>query len=283
MTNASLATNPVRDRWNGPEGRLWAEEAERHDRMLGGHGVDLLASAGLRAGEQVLDVGCGAGASTVDAARAVGPRGHVLGVDVSRPLLAVAARRAADAGLASAAFVEADAQRHPFTPAVFDVVVSRFGLMLFTDPEAAFANLRRALRPGGRLAFVTWAERAANGWTTVPDAAMGAHVPSAPTGAGERGPCAFSLADPGRISSLLAAVGFADVVLTRRERDVWVGRDVSDTIWYFERHLGDARAALGDELVAAITRTLRCALLSYARDDGVWLPSASWLVTARRA
>jgi SAM-dependent methyltransferase len=281
MTNTLLSTNPVRTRWNGPEGRLWAEEADRYDRMLGGHGADLITAAALRTGEHVLDVGCGAGASTVEAAWAVGARGHALGVDVSRPLLAAAAARAADGGLANVAFVEADAQAHPFAPAAFDVVLSRFGAMLFPDPAAAFANLRRALRPDGRLAFVTWAERGANGWATVPDAAVRAHVP-APPPAEEGGPCAFSLADAAHVSSLLVGAGFVDVRITRRAREVWVGRDVSDTIDFYERHLGDARARLGSELVGAITRTLRCALLSYARDDGVWLPSAAWLVTARR-
>jgi SAM-dependent methyltransferase len=296
---ASGTDAAIRRRWNRHEGRFWAAEAARFDRMLGGYGAELVAAATLQPGEHVLDVGCGAGATTLDAAWSVGPRGHALGLDLSRPLLDVARARARELGVDNVAFVEADAQLHPFAPLAFDAVASRFGAMLFADPEAAFANLARALRPAGRLVLVTWAERAANAWVTVPEAAVAAHIgsaddaedvaelpaPSDVSGVADARPApgAFSLADPRRIEALLCSAGFSDVRVCRRRHDVWVGSDVTDALGFFERSLGPARANLPDALFSAVGRTLRASLLAYARDDGIWLPSAAWLTTARRA
>jgi ubiquinone/menaquinone biosynthesis C-methylase UbiE len=124
------------------------------DRSLHEIGRLLLERAAIRPGERVIDVGCGSGATTLAAAPLVGAQGSVLGVDVSEPMLAVARRRAA--GLGNVRFVAADAQTHAFEPGAQDLVLSRFGVMFFDDPPRAFASLRRALRPGGRLCFVCW-------------------------------------------------------------------------------------------------------------------------------
>ncbi|HEX5614259.1 MAG TPA: class I SAM-dependent methyltransferase [Acidimicrobiia bacterium] len=283
MSNTLMNT---KERWNGEQGEHWAAESARFDRMLVRYSNELFAAAGLRAGERVLDVGCGVGTTTIDAAAHVGPTGRAVGVDVSRPLLASARARAHALAFEHLAFLEADAQRHRFAAESFDVVVSRFGMMLFDDPDVAFANLGRALRPGGRLAFVTWAEREANAWATIPEAAVAAHVARLdPVAAPQRGApaaCPFSLADPERTRSLLARAGFGEVVVVRRSFDVWVAHDITDAVDFVERSLGPARHVLRPDVVADALRTVRCALVSYARDDGVWLPSAAWTVSAVR-
>ena len=147
--------------WNGASGREFIEQRERHERMLGRLTARLLAGARIQDGENVLDVGCGCGDATILAARATGS-GHALGADFSRIQVAEARRLAAAAGVANIRFEVVDAQVHPFGAGVFDVVLSNFGVMFFEDPAAAFANLRKALRRGGRLAFVCWRTRDEN-------------------------------------------------------------------------------------------------------------------------
>jgi SAM-dependent methyltransferase len=281
MTTTDTITSHVATRWNGTEGLFWAREAERFDRMLQPFGDALLHAAGLRHGERVLDVGSGAGATTLAAAWEVTPGGRVTGLDVSTPLVGVARQRAA--GLRNVEFVVGDAQTYPFAAGAHDVVISRHGAMLFADPVAAFANLAGSLRAGGRLAFVTWAEASANGWSAIPAAAVAAHLPAAPPPgpSSQPGPCAFSLADPAAIRHLLAESGFTEVGVTRVERPTWVGTDVDDAVAFFESSAGDLRAHLPADTVSRIVATLRTSLAPYEQPDGVGLPAAAWLVTAR--
>jgi SAM-dependent methyltransferase len=275
MATTTLAAN----QWNGAEGHLWATETARYDRMLEPYGRALAGALALAPGESVLDVGCGAGASTLAAAAAVGPGGRVRGVDLSAPLLEVAQARVAE--MPQVELVHADASTTPYPPATFDAITSRFGMMLFPAPEAAFAHLAGALKPGGRLVFTTWAERAANAWMTIPLAAVAAHIELPPPA--DDAPCAFALAAPSRIHELCAKAGLVDVRIVRREERVHVGRDVTDTVAFYERTAGDLRAMLGDELADRIVATLRMALVPYAEGDCVRLASAAWIVSARRA
>ena len=164
--------------WNGAAGERWADPAGAHRRGLAPATAAALAVAAPAAGTGVLDVGCGAGASVLALAEAVGPSGRVLGVDVSRPLLEVAERRAAQAGLVQARFLLADAATHAFAPGGVELVFSRFGVMFFADPAGAFRNIRTALRTGGRLAFVCWQPLAANPWVRVPLEALRPLLPS---------------------------------------------------------------------------------------------------------
>src|SRR5262249_49827176 len=138
------------------EGEQWVAEADRYDAMLQSFGAAVLAAASLSPGERVADVGCGNGAMTIDAARRVGPNGRALGIDISIPMLDLARRRAKEAGVGNVEFVEADAQVHPFGGGSLDAILSRFGVMFFDDPQAAFANFASALRPRGRIALVCW-------------------------------------------------------------------------------------------------------------------------------
>ena len=181
--------------WNGRPGGVWVTEAERFDAMLAPFGHRLLRAAALKPGDGVLDVGCGNGAVSCEADQLVRPGGGVTGLDLSAPMLAVARQRAEEQGM-DVAFLQGDAQTAPFDEQ-FDVVVSRFGVMFFDDPVAAFANLAKGTRPGGRLCFVCWQEMLANEWIAVPAMAVVAHVgiPELPE-PGVPGP--FALADAAR-------------------------------------------------------------------------------------
>jgi len=268
--------------WNGDDGRHFVAERARHERMHERLTSRLLDAAAISAGDSVLDIGCGCGQTTLAAARAAAP-GHVLGVDLSAPMLAVARRLAGRDGARNARFEQADAQTRAFPAAGFDVALSSFGVMFFDDPPAAFANIAAALRPGGRVAFLCWQEAARNEFLAVPLAAVAAHaaMPEMP-GAGEPGP--FSLADPQRIRSLLASAGFADISISGLEEPMRVGDDVQDVIGYY-RGLPIARqmlAGAGEQATASVLETLRAALGPHQGDDGVTLGSAAWLVTAQR-
>jgi ubiquinone/menaquinone biosynthesis C-methylase UbiE len=255
--------------WNGEEGQDWAARADRFDAASAAFDPALFAAAGIGAADRVLDVGCGAGVSTRAAAR-VAVDGHATGIDVSAPLLAEARRRSAAAGLTNTTFVQGDAQVHPFEPASFDVVVSRFGVMFFGDPVAAFANLARALGSGGRLAVLSWQLRR--------PLAAGRPLPEPPGDA----PGPFGLSDPDRVRRVLAAAGFEAVDVTEVPRVVRLGADAEDA-FDFVAGLGMTRGLLGgldDDVRRAALDELRATLAEHATPDGVLLGAAAWLTTA---
>jgi SAM-dependent methyltransferase len=265
--------------WNGASGREFIEQRERHERMLGRLKARLLAAARIQDGETVLDVGCGCGDTTILAARAAGS-GHALGADLSRIQVAEARRLAARAGVANARFEVADAQVHPFGAGVFDVVLSSFGVMFFDDPAAAFANLRKALRRGGKLAFVCWRTRAENPVFTTgfAEAAAVLGLREMP-GSG----AAFSLASTGRAGALLSGAGFGGIEFAKADEPMLIGRDVDDVLEY-ERTSPTASeflTGLSPAQAAELTRLVRDRLMAYASPDGVTMPGAAWLVTAQ--
>lgn len=268
--------------WNGRPAGHWASEAERFDSMLAPFGDRVLAAAALRPGERVLDVGCGNGALSLDAARVVGPGGHVTGLDLSVPMLEVARRRAAQRQTA-VDFVQADAQIAGFDEP-FDVVVSRFGVMFFDDPEAAFANLARAVRKGGRLCFVCWQDFFSNEWIAVPSLAMVAHVgiPELP-GPGAPGP--FALAEAARTRSLLESAGWSEVSLEAQHDLMRTGSDPDDALSFMLSDEMGRRLVEGKDpdAVQAGTDAALEALRAHAGPEGVILAGASWLVTATRS
>jgi len=272
--------------WNETAGPRWVELQERLDAQLVELGEAALDAAALAPGERVLDVGCGCGASSLAAAERVAPGGQVLGVDVSGPMLARARARAAEAGRSELAFLEADAQTHAFEPGAFHAVVSRFGVMFFDDPEAAFANLRRALAPGGRLAFVCWQALARNDWMAVPMAAVAKHLTGlAPPEPGAPGPFAFADAD--RVRGILSSAGLADVAVEPLEGVVSLGgAATAEEAAGFVMEVGPAGRALreagADEaLRRRVHEEAARALAPYAGAAGVAVPYAAWRVTAR--
>ena len=178
--------------WNGKAGGHWAEEQERIDAMLAPVLDMLIPQAKVKPGEAILDVGCGTGASSIELAKLVGPKGEVIGLDVSAPMLERARERGK--GIANLHFIHADAAMHSFTHPVADLLFSRFGVMFFGDPAAAFTNLKRALKPGARLAFACWRKIDENKWMQIPLHAAYEHVEAQ---AGARGPWAAIVRRPG--------------------------------------------------------------------------------------
>ena len=267
--------------WNGDEARDWVAHADRYEAASARFDPWLFTAAAIAPADRVLDVGCGAGVSTRAAAR-MAVVGHVVGLDISAPLLAEARRRTELAGLTNVTFVQGDAQVHPVDAAAFDVVLSRFGVMFFADPRAAFTRLGEALRPGGRLAVLVWQELGRNEWVRIlfETLAAGRDLPGIPAGV----PGPFGLADPDRVRRVLAAAGFADVDLADVREPVRLGADQDDA-YAFVSGLGPVRALLGgldEQARAAALNLLRNRLADRTGSDGVLLEAAAWLVTARR-
>jgi len=270
--------------WNEQAGPKWVAQQAQLDAQLDALGKLAMERAAIVAGDAILDVGCGCGATSLELARRTGPSGSVLGADISGPMLEVARRRAADAGLDDARFELADAQTHPFPEASRDLVFSRFGVMFFADPTAAFTNLRRTLRPGGRLSFVCWQALAQNPWMAVPLGAVAQHVtlpPPPPPGA----PGPFAFADRERVSGILRDAGFADVELVPSEDALTIGGTADlDAAVAFLLQLGPSAALLAEasaEVRAAATVAVREAIAPFHVAGGVRMPAAAWLVRAR--
>ena len=279
-TVPSVAANAEQaEDWNGASGREFIEQRKRHERMLGRLRARLLTAAQIRDGEIVLDIGCGCGEVTILAARAT-RSGHAFGADFSRIQVSEARRLAAAAGVANVRFEVADVQVHPFGPGVFDVALSSFGVMFFDDPAAAFANVRNALRRGGRLAFLCWRTREENPVFTTgfSDAAAALGLREAP------GPsAAFSLADRSRVGALLSCAGFGGIEFAKADEPMLIGVDVDDVLEY-ERASPTATeilTGLSPAQAAELTSQVRDLYLEYASPDGVFMPGAAWLVTAQ--
>jgi len=229
-TSANAGPNASQiESWDGPGGQHWVAEAERYDRMTRSFGERIIEAAAPGPGEQVLDIGCGNGAVALAVSALVAPGGSVMGLDVSGPMLAYARRRAEQARIASVSFRQGDAQVYPLPRAGFDAVVSRFGVMFFDDPVAAFANIGRALRPGGRIAFTCWRDLIVNDWLMVPAGAALQYVPMPDLGQpGAPGP--FSLADPERVHQVLRDAAFAQIALEEITRPMPMGSSADDVL-----------------------------------------------------
>lgn len=267
--------------WNEAAGPVWARLHARTEAQLEVFGRMTMERAGVTPGSSVLDVGCGAGATSIALGRLVGPTGRVLGVDISGPLLDIA--REAAAGLAQVAFTLADASSAALPEGAFDLLFSRFGVMFFADPTAAFAQLLRALRPGGRLAFVCWRAAEHNPWMTVPLRAVAAHVPIATPDAEAPGPLAF--ADDARVRRILEGAGFLDVALEARDEAMQIGGSSTiDEVADFLTQIGPAARALREapaESAALAKAALRETLERHAGPRGVTFDGGVWIVTAR--
>jgi SAM-dependent methyltransferase len=273
------------EHWNGPEGQHWVNRDTTFDAMLAAFVEPLLDAAAIAPDDRVVDVGCGNGATSLAAARRAA-KGRVVGVDISGPMLTRARGRAADEGIRHVEFVNADAQDHPFDGSdPFDVMISRFGIMFFADPVAAFSNLASALRPRGRVAFLCWQGLFANEWVAIPASAI-IPIAGAPEAPPPDAPGPFSFADRDRVSGILTDAGFTNVTFDDLHIPLLLGGGLplDDAVAFLaeggmgKRFLGDADGPTVERALAAV----RDALVPYSSSDGVRLDSAVWLVRAQR-
>lgn len=267
--------------WDGTEGIQWTLHEERYEGSTATHSAHLTLAAAIRPAERVLDVGCGCGATTRQAA-AMASRGHALGVDLSERMLARARQRATEQGVGNVTFLQADAQAHPFQPASFDVVISKYGAMFFADPVAAFTNMAGATRPDGRLALLAWGALEANPWVTQIRAALaaGRELPEPPPNA----PGPFGLARPDHVRDVLGRSGWIDVQITEIAEPVRLGTDPDDA-FEFVSQMGITLGLLDglDSVTRAVSlQRLLATLRDAMTEAGVALPAQSWLIEARR-
>lgn len=279
------STPPAED-WAGIRGQRWLADLDRLEAMLAPVGEALLARAAPAPGERVADIGCGGGWTTRRIAAAVAPRGHVTGIDISPDLVAEARRRAAAEGLAGIRFVVADAATLAPPDPPFDRLISRYGVMFFPEPEAGFRSLCRLLRPGGRLDVAVWAEPRDNPWMMEIRNRVAAHVevprpePLAP------GP--FQLASRAYLETMLPRAGFADPDIFELRHMIAIGgpgASAAEAADFALRALAIAELldGCGPEARAACRADLEAFYAAIATPEGIRLPAASWLVSARRA
>jgi SAM-dependent methyltransferase len=267
--------------WNGSAGHAWVEAQALLDQMFAPFEHLLLDAIAARSPRQLLDVGCGAGATTLAAARLLGNAGYCIGVDISEPLIA-AARARANAGVVAAEFICADAQTHAFEPASIDMIISRFGVMFFADAVQAFANLRRAATPDARLQMVVWRSSAENPFMTIAERAAAPLLPNLPARDPDA-PGQFAFADRQRVQHTLLGSGWAGVDI--RAIDVPCQFPTRDLVRYFTRlgPLGRILHAADGHTRTRVVETVRAAFEPYVHGDEVRLRAACWMVTAQAA
>jgi SAM-dependent methyltransferase len=267
--------------WTSVAGPRWTDHQEHQDQVLRPISDRLIAAAAPKPGDRVIDVGCGCGATTIDFAARVSPGGEVLGLDISEPMLA-RARERAPRNLPIRLEL-ADATVYDFGPRRADLAASRFGVMFFADPARSFANLRKGLKPGGRLAFACWREAKQNPFFVLPLREAAKHAPPLPETDPEA-PGPFAFASDARVQRILSDAGYADIVLKPHdlELDIAIGRGL-DTAVNAAMTIGPTSRMLdgqSDAVRAAATADIRKALAAHARGDSVPLGAAIWMVTA---
>jgi len=270
--------------WSHAAGSRWVAQQARLDLQLGPLGDEALTRANARAGEHVLDVGCGCGASTLALARAVGDSGHIIGLDLSQPMLDFARRRAENAGLAKRIdWRREDAQVAELGEARYDLVFSRFGVMFFDDPETAFRNLARATRRGGRLVFVCWQPREANPWLTAPALAAARYL-EMPKPPDPEAPGPFAFGDPSRIQRILTAAEFHDVAIEAHNEPLLLGNGKMEDATELALEVGPLAGVLREadpsrELLAKVRAAVTETLGQFV---DLRAPSGAWVVSAQR-
>lgn len=277
--DATHQANPEQaELWNGPGARSWIAAQAVLDQAFRGYEAllaELVAEAGAAA---VLDIGCGTGATTRAIARRLAPGGRAFGLDISAPMIARATELAAEQGSA-ARFAAADAQTHAFEPATFDMIVSRFGVMFFSDPVAAFANLRTALRPGGRLALLSWRSAAENPFMTVAERAAAPHLPDLPPRRKE-GPGQFAFADQTRVRAILEAAGWNNPDAEPIDMSCTFPAAELDTYLSLMGPVGQILAREAPEVRDRVVSAIREAFDTYRDGPDIRFTAACWLTRA---
>jgi SAM-dependent methyltransferase len=275
-----MSTTPSQtELWNGASGRRWVAQQAALDRALEPFGAAALQHGGIQPGHRVLDVGTGCGATALAIAGMVGAAGHVCGIDISQPMLELARQRAA--GADNIALLEGDAQSFAFTGR-FDVVYSRFGVMFFADPRAAFRNLRSALLPNGRLIFVSWRCLEDNPWVHVPLSVARSVWPQMPSLPNDDGPGPLALADRERVVDILSSAGFRQIGIERFDAHVSFGGSLDEAVEFaiaggpLARLLAEATASIRAQICIDLQQTLR----EHRTVDSFGLDGSVWVVTA---
>jgi len=271
--------------WNEQSGPRWVKYQQRLDTQLEHLGLTAMQRAQVKPEEHVLDVGCGCGQTALELAERVGPHGSVLGIDISQPMLARAQDRRDEIRVANLQFLHADAQTYPFDRERFDLIFSRFGVMFFDDPQAAFHNLCTALRPSGRLCFICWQVLEKNDWVRVPLRAVSQYV-QLPAPSSPHAPGPFALADPDHVRRLLEAAGFSGPRIESYETQLNLGgaRNIDEAV-EFTLEIGPVATPLREADAPARVRAIeaiREALIPHTNPDGIRLGGAVWLVSAQR-
>jgi SAM-dependent methyltransferase len=274
-----MANEEMAAAWD-EEAEGWIADAERYERAGERHWTRFLQEVEISGDDRALDIGCGAGSSTIDIARRA-PDGEAVGIDISRRMIEHARRAAEAARLTNVHFQHADAQVHPLGNAAYDLAVSVFGTMFFNDAVAAFTNIAAALRPAGRLAVLTWQELSRNEWLTALRGALavGRQLPEPPAGA----PGPFAQADPDHVRSVLGRAGLTDIELLPSEEPMWFGADVEDAYGFLQT-FGITKGlteGLAESDRARALEALRQTVADHETPEGVLFGSAAWLVRAR--
>jgi len=280
--NVEIANPEQATAWDGHEGDNWTQHADHYDRAGRRRWARFLDTGLVTERDAVLDIGCGTGRSTRDVA-GIASQGSALGIDLSARMLQLARQRSVAEGLRNVTFAQGDAQVYPFATEHFDIAISSFGAMFFNDPVAAFSNVARATRPGGRLALLVFRELQRNDWLMALREALaaGRELPFPPPDA----PTPFSFADPERVRGILGAAGYADVNFTPMNDPMDLGADPADA-YAFALTIGiveDWLRGLDDHAREQALLRLQATLAAHATADGVLLGSAAWLITARRS
>ena len=252
-----------------------------YDAELQSHNAALLPACAIRSHERVLDIGCGTGQTTREAAR-LAASGSALGIDITEPMIARARALAAADGLRNIRFEHDDVQAHSFPPQQFDVAISRYGTMFFADPIAAFRNICGALRPGGRLVMMVWQAHETNEWSVAVHQVLAPYESSSAISPGAQEH--FSFADPGAVEHILRAAGFADVTFRDVREPVYYGASVDDAIQWVGgfRFVRNVLQRLDADAATRLLASLRDAMAKKSSEKGVWFDAREWIVTARR-
>jgi SAM-dependent methyltransferase len=280
QTTTEIANTAQRAYWNESVGGTWAKFQDLLDRQIDGLGLAAMAALDVQPGETVLDIGCGCGQTSIELAERVGPAGRVTGVDISHTMLEVARARPTTDAMAPVEFIEADAQVAAFPHAPYDAVFSRFGVMFFENPTSAFTNIAKALKPGGRLAFVCWRAISENEWMSAPAASVADMLPATkPSDPYAPGPFAF--ADEDRLAGILDQAGFSNFAIRRHDALISAGSLDNQMILAFR--VGPLATALREnpDLAPRVEGRVREALSRYMTPNGdMAMPASCWIVTA---
>ena len=284
MSELTIANQEQREFWSDIKGDLWVTLQPRIDTMLATFGDKALDTLNPQSGERILEIGCGTGTTTLALGGRVGTSGEILAADLSRPMLNKAIERANVSAEHPITFVEADAQVHSFPTATFDAVYSRFGVMFFDDPVAAFRNIRKAVRPGGRMAYVCWADRKANPWIRIPAGAAKAFL-DLPAPPPDDAPGQFSMENEHRVQQILHDAGWSDIGLERFTVDGSIGSNAADAASFITKMgpMSEPFALADSDTQNKTLQVIEEALTPYSNDSGVTLEFSTWIVSATQA